>query len=110
MTKEFIDYSQMTNLEINKAVAALVGKIGEEGMIQYPMGLFDPTHTPNFCEVDEYAFPIILENKISINWVGTYWQILSPLNRFVGGEIAFDDHEVLRVAMICFLKMNRRES
>ncbi|CNF19204.1 DUF2591 family protein [Yersinia enterocolitica] len=124
------DYSAMSDFEINKAVAIHLGmkpfdeETGWQGLTKEPyvdvvvrgagrLGGF------NSCNKAADAWPIIVENKISLNWSETekLWCA------HVGGVMTegcwcwdddpshhHDDSNPLRAAMIVFLMMKYREA
>lgn len=102
------DYSAMSDFEINKAVAISIGGFHEEDMFEPEQTIFrrfnhiigktyakfDPCNNP------ADAWPIILENKISINhWCTGEWTADA-----IDGDFVFSDTP-LRAAMIVYLQM-----
>ncbi|MGP2833579.1 phage protein NinX family protein [Serratia nevei] len=99
------DYSKMSDFEIDKAVAEITGDskpTDEEWGINRII--------PDYCNNPSDAWPIIVENKINIEW-----------HEWKGGEFkpyalnnetmksSYDD-KPLRAAMIVFLMMKDAES
>lgn len=104
--KSMTEYSQMSDFEINKAVAF---HIGLSTVIFAENGEFSPCKTP------ADAWSIIVENKISINHdKHSGWSASSDFVFTTNGEYRFDkvcDHEnPLRAAMIVFLMMQDAEN
>ncbi|WP_145585557.1 phage protein NinX family protein [Yersinia rochesterensis] len=109
------DYSAMSDFEINKAVANIVfsGEIPRMQEDSLEFGIL------NYCKNPEQAWPIIAENKISLNWS----EIEKEWCAHVAGVMTegcwcwdddpahhHDDSNPLRAAMIVFLMMKDRES
>ena len=125
------DYSKMSDFEINKLVAIATGhkqlgslgwrglKDGEfnEVMVRGPLkiGGFDPCNNP------ADAWPIIINNKISIVSLDNKW-IAAPVDTVIDGitgdsEVCFyasydavSDANPLRAAMIVFLMMQESKN
>lgn len=110
-----MDYSQLSDFEINKRVADIVMNgtwhvkpshpdnvtggwlYGSNGIQTYDL--------PDYCSNPADAWPIITENKISI-----YAAVLCDSRGMWGAEASFTDHyhfhnNALRAAMIVFLMM-----
>ncbi|WP_368912960.1 phage protein NinX family protein [Providencia stuartii] len=102
-------YTELSDFEINKKVANKLGfqsEIRENGAwlfnkIWIP---FDPCNEPG------QAMPIIIENKICMNYVDS--DIGWGACHFYGekGELEVYDKNYYRVAMICFLLMKDAEN
>ncbi len=123
------DYSELSNFEINKAVADIATNgtwhlepshpnnttggwlYGSNGIQTYPM--------PDYCNNPADAWPIIVENRISLNWSETEKSWCAH----VGGVMTegcwcwdddpshhHDGSNPLRAAMVTFLMMKDRES
>lgn len=118
-----MDYEEMTDLEVNTAVAELMPYYSEveDGcvwFVQPPststesahdgLGFQDTTSTKiwaiefNPCENIHDAWPIILENKIDIINTGDTWTCSTKTDRRYGMA---RDKNPQRAAMIVFLKM-----
>ena len=97
-----MNYEEMSDFEINKAVSSKFRKVWTwKGKVYLSMTStkpFDPCNNPND------AFPIIFENKISTSPTGDSWICGSS----VFGTQTIDKNP-LRSAMICFLKMRDAE-
>lgn len=94
----------MTNLEINKKVAELIGEhLAEElpnGSLLLGLGAtlwhFDPCN--NWAD----AGPILERNKIAIEWASEKLVFAETIN----GDIVITDEFPLRAAMLVFIGMN----
>ena len=93
-----MDYSELTDFQINKLVAEKEFSLKGGGFIG-----FDETGFKDYCNNPSDAWPIILENGIcletySINslWFACYHDNV---------EIKFSDKNPLRCAMIVYLMM-----
>lgn len=115
-----MNYEEKTPFEINKAVAIAEGlKVAEiddsnnigmttEFHQKYPNTIWvtdgeSPWRQYDPCNDWEDGGPIIIENKISVSWVGTYWSATSPFG--VRLATVSDKTNPLRAAMIVYLKM-----
>lgn len=124
------DYSGMSDFEINKLVAISMGLQVQEIDDSKVMGMTSSYHQlkPNTCWVTsgnapwgQYApcndpadaWPIIVENKIDINWTmqrGKVSQSYARNSKPVGGEKhGYIHNNPLRAAMIVFLMMKGTE-
>ena len=109
-----MNYSEMSDIEINKLVAEASGiKILElidspaYGVIVGYEGQGEPvSYDP--CNSPADAWPIILENKIDIQWSGHSALCLSFTRS--DSSAMFRDESPLRAAMIVFLMMNEAKS
>ena len=114
-----MDYSQLSDFEINKRVALSLGmrvaELDDDHFYgggyhdEYPDTIWAGkpdeaweqicyTHSP------EEIMPLMIEHKISLSWTGSYWQALPPLSNHTGGVRGGKD-DPLRTGAICFLKM-----
>ena len=113
------NYEDKSDFEINKAVAWVLNlnvnstkdydgairiQVSEKpakgaggGRIGFHIEYYNP------CNKASDAWPIIVENKISVSWVGSYWSALAPLTNACNVGRSVDNP--LRAAMIVFLKM-----
>ncbi|HGF5927936.1 TPA: phage protein NinX family protein [Citrobacter freundii] len=113
-----MDYSKMSDFEINCAVAATLGKEcfhnshGEPGRRRkafvidercrdvYESGcwssdVFDPCNNP------ADAWPVIVSDRIGLNFVNGIWRAQSMMT----GWVEFSHENPLRAAMIVYLQM-----
>ena len=125
-----MNYEEMSNYEINKEVSKCwseisknlnledteitfndenetVYVISENGVFEWlPVTYFDPCNNPND------AFPIIVDNGISLVWMDakvSYYEA-HGINEEIWDEDWHSQHpNALRAAMICFLKMKDAE-
>ena len=126
-----MNYEEMSDFEINKLVAKANGKkVPSESEIKSSPYLSkdgDTLHSLNcdgarvqdtiihdYCNNPNDAFPIILDNGISIMAYedGVYWQAMSPFDSPLmekSTSFFFGGKNPLRAAMICFLKMKGEE-
>ncbi|MGI3480509.1 phage protein NinX family protein [Providencia stuartii] len=104
-------YTELSDFEINKKVALHVGgfalslTVVDDGYkTEGNRGNFDPCNNP------ADAMPIIIENKICMNYVDS--DIGWGACHFDGekGELEVYDKNYYRVAMICFLLMKDAEN
>ena len=110
------DYSKMSDFEINKAVTTALGMdvsgATEENNMMY--GYVD-----DYCNNPSDAWPIIVENSISIVSYGVEFSAEYGWSAFYGGVCVDYNHEIvsnfkidcgdknpLRAAMIVYLMMN----
>ncbi len=94
-----MNYEEMSDGEINWKVHHALNKV--------PEGHATIT-TCDYCNNWADAGPIIAENKINIEWRDSL-KVL-PMARGTGGCDSYQaDKNVLRAAMICFLKMKGAE-
>ncbi|RYM55633.1 phage protein NinX family protein [Serratia proteamaculans] len=113
------DYSRMSDFEINKAVAIMAGHhcyYGDGGYTNDGVnvtvkgngiiGWFNPCNNP------ADAWPIILENKITIFWGGGI-PVAKTIDGYLGRTPICNnvhvDRNPLRAAMIVFLMMKETE-
>jgi hypothetical protein len=91
-----MNYDQMSDFEINVKVHILNG------------GLNNNDPTPNYCNNPSDAWPLIVENKININWFLTCDKsepfVCAGLSAFNPREAKHPDNP-LRAAMVVYLKM-----
>lgn len=107
------DYSKMSDFEINKAVGSAVGYATgiepcfEVVIINKTGRPFDPCNNP------ADAWPIILENKITIFWDGGI-PVAKTIDGYLGKTPICNnvhvDRNPLRAAMIVFLMMKESEN
>ncbi|WP_337234051.1 phage protein NinX family protein [Proteus terrae] len=103
-------YNKYTDLQINELVATRLKKkclLTEESVLAYMDSgyrTFDPCNNPTD------AMPIIIENKICMNYLDS--DIGWGACHFDGekGELEVYDKNYYRVAMICFLLMKDSEN
>ena len=103
-----MNYEEMSDYKINRKVlwltrgenvVAYKDRKSPDGVLCHGMqGVFDPCNNPSD------AWPIIVENKISIGSSSDAWISGS---RIFGTQVL--DKNPLRAAMICFLKMKDAE-
>ena len=116
------NWQDKSDFEINKAVADLylpcdylfnyesetvdlvsyqtyLGAHGIPCEITKKYGEFNP------CNAANDAWSIILDSKISHDWNGSYWCVMSPLHGDRCSIITDSDKCVLRAAMIVYLEM-----
>lgn len=109
------NYSEMSDLDINKLVATLIlddfwvdgNSVMQHDFEQSQITGYDEEIEFDPCNDPQDAWPIIVDNKISISWVVSYWQALSPLQRHVGGFQ--DENNPLRAAMIVYLMVKEKQ-
>lgn len=123
------DYSKMSDFEVNKAVAINVG--GYQGHVEHMKhgvkesdrdshGMF--YFERDYCNNPSDAWPIIVENSISIVSYGVEFSAEYGWSAFYGGVCVNYDHEIesnfeiecsdknpLRAAMIVYLMMKDKE-
>lgn len=107
-----MDYSQLSDFEINKRVAQLHGGFALTLVVHdeppsgksFDPGRFDPCHNP------ADAWPIIVDNEISLNSYSGTWEASyeydAPIGAFGTDELvtkAIEGKNPLRTAMIAFL-------
>ncbi len=113
-----MSYEEMSNFEINKLVATLIGlKVSEFQYLDYcdrdeNVALLDRVNyqdtSADYCNNPSDAWPIIKKNLISVfcerqgQWVTEHTHGFSVI------EVRSENP--LRAAMICFLKMKDAES
>ncbi|MEX9815079.1 phage protein NinX family protein [Providencia rettgeri] len=99
-------YTELSDFEINKKVAEKLGLNFKDGVIvkNGEWFYFDPCNNP------ADAMPIIIENKICMNYADS--DIGWGACHFDGekGELEVYDKNYYRVAMICFLLMKDAEN
>ncbi len=115
-----MNYEDMSDFEINKLVAGIVtdgdvidycdmfkGPTDDCVQVIYKIGIHGEHY--DYCNNPSDAWPIIVENKINIEWRNS--MRLHPLAKGTGGNSChWSDKNPLRAAMICFLKMKDAES
>ena len=118
-----MDYSQLSDFEINKRVAEIIYRgfdinhPRELAVIQAPDNEADVVISTgssrewrNYCHNPADAWPIIVENKITIHAPMHYEDTRKWLAFDVHNSDAdFEDGNPLRAAMIVFLKMQDAE-
>ena len=119
-----MNYEKSSDFEINKAVAEALGfdtdsKYWQEGFdgkgTLLQLSESGKTHELNYCNNPNDAWPIIVENKISVNHSSIYgysfdgWEA-SAYNDTDGLISANGDKNPLRAAMIVFLKMKESDN
>lgn len=100
-----MDYDNASYFEINKAVAKALGNYycdGENGNSGIMCDEGDIVER-DFCGEPNDAYSIIIENKISIVWTGSYWVAMAPMSHSL--STCQSNTTPLRCAMIVFLKM-----
>lgn len=106
------NYEDMSYFEINCKVALYLGEsVSREHECMKSGSCFLLTEIMadrvefNPCNNPSDAWPIIVENKINIEWRDSLK--VPPLAKGTGGNQCWHaDKNPLRAAMICFLKMN----
>lgn len=109
-----IEWQEKTDPEINKAVKlALISKHEKETDFDNFFLELLKSSDLDYCNNPAFAWPIILERKISIMNDGETWEASidfdGDLNKQGTDEVLtkyFDDKNPLRAAMIVFLMMN----
>lgn len=106
MTEQPKDYDSLSDYEVNKRIA----EIRSEKKIGY----FDDGNwckDPDYCDDPKYAWPIILENRIDLEWnpddccAAKYYGERTPMKE----DIHYHNENPLRAAMIVYLKMKDTE-
>ena len=102
-----MNYSELSDFEINKLVAEALGLaikcLHDVVMAGGRIGGF---HTEvDYCNNPSDAWPIILENKINIEWFKDGERVLAS-NDNRHEDIIYQSSNPLRAAMIVFLMMN----
>ncbi len=115
-----MDYESMSDFDVNKAVAEALGyktfprfSYYGEFMENHPNSVwFQRPHQQHrehkdYCNNPSDAWPVIVENKISMSWSGSYWCVLPPFsfNHVCGMQTLDGEDGPLRCAMIVYLKM-----
>ena len=111
-----MDYSKLSNYDINKLVAIKLGYRVKDNF-QWEKDLcFVKAYKENeqikvfdYCGSPYDAWPIILDNKITVNPVGEAWQHKPHPDDYHYEDGVYNessDKNPLRAAMITFLKMN----
>lgn len=117
-----MNYSKLSNFEINKAVAMVVGRFkksdyseisgnfhsGKPSQDNYRVGVIH-----DYCNNPADAWPIILENEISIirdvstndSWeaIAKGWVTMKGFESSIDNKLCHVDKNPLRAAMIVFL-------
>lgn len=105
MTKRKPKYEEMSDLDINKMVAAKLG-------INFPVKPKEPYCSGDYCNNPSDAWPIIVSNKICIQWYedghGIYASASMATSDESNNSFISDDENPLRAAMICFLKIKEQ--
>ncbi len=99
-------YTELSDFEINKAV--FIKLYGEESLKDKDM--FDSFYRTDYCHNPEDAMPIIIENKIGMNFIGNIvgWSASHICES--KGELEVYDKNYYRAAMMCFLIMKDAEN
>ncbi len=118
-----MNYEDMSDFEINGRVGKIIFKLeGKEfrttnpmnNVVEFITGFGDEREFKYFngCSNPSDAWPIIVENKITISpqCNGEEWEACASMNDELRFEIEIWDKNPLRAAMICFLKMRDAES
>jgi len=106
-----MNYEEMSDFEINKAVSSKFRKVWtwkcEVFLSMSSTKPFDPCNNPSD------AWPIIVDNKITVDSKGAAWVhdvSVDDIHYEDGiGCDAYCDGKPLRAAMICFLKVRDAE-
>ncbi len=114
-----MNYEDMSDFEINGRVGKIIFKLeGKEfrttnpmnNVVEFITGFGDEREFKYFngCSNPSDAWPIIVKNKIAIDFIDGYGWTANPA---FNCSISVSCHdEPLRAAMICFLKMKDAES
>jgi len=112
-----MNYEELSDFEINMAVALVLDVYYAEGEMEPVVIIKDCTHImdADYCNNPSDAWPIITENRISLDAVEDehdserYWSAIAP-----GGSqfsaITWGSKNPLRASMIVFLKMQEDRS
>tara|TARA_Y100001956_G_C4088237_1_gene171702 strand:- start:32 stop:394 length:363 start_codon:yes stop_codon:yes gene_type:complete len=115
-------YEEMSDFEINRKVATVLGI--EMGVVQSSNNKFGTVNLLNGrifnpCNNPSDAWPIIVDNEISMVADGEGYYAIPPISHFATGgvsgrfdfesEYAVFGYDTPRAAMICFLKMKDAE-
>lgn len=111
------DYSEMSDFEINKAVALLTG-IKERDINEASRLIHRRFQLPNMrfyaffepCSNPADAWPIIAENRINVEWHEMKNDTFKAYALSNETMIGYYDNSALRAAMTVFLMMKDRES
>ena len=111
------DWQDKSKFEINKAVAEIDPRFESCIDVEFfanddngqavdvaSQGVF--ICTVDYCSNPSYAWSIILESKISLNWTGGYWCVTSPFSGVHFSIKVDSDADVFKAAMIVYLEMN----
>jgi hypothetical protein len=120
-----MNYDEMSDFEINKAVAKLkynhpsdpeyfkFYRLNNGSVVQVNAYKMWPQDL-DFCNNPSDAWPIIVSNNICIQWYddchGIYASASMATSDESNNSFISDDENPLRAAMICFLKMKDAES
>lgn len=119
------DYSKMSDFEINKAIAEykldgdwLLEPTDDRRFTFFNLGVASKrtAELPNYCNNPSDAWPIIVENKISVMFDrsveygdSSEWCLASsPCDRYIVDYVSSD--KLLRAAMIVYLMMKESEN
>lgn len=98
-----IDYSKMSDFEINCEIASLMGYTAKGFIHDLRSGVWNPCNNP------ADAWPIIEQNKITIMFEDDQWTAFGGMSIHHSREADWDfceyDKKPLRAAMIVFLMM-----
>lgn len=125
MTKRKPKYEEMSDFEVNQCIARIVtdGDVIElddmfpgpsEAAVQviYKVGIHG--EFVDYCNNPSDAWPIIVENKICIQWYedghGIYASASMATSDESNNSFISDDENPLRAAMICFLKIKEQNN
>ena len=104
-------YTELSDFEINKKVAENL-KLNTTAYERTEIVLFDDMDATPFdpCSNPTDAMPIIIENKIGMNFYNNElgWGAYHRCEEF--GELEIHDKSYYRAAMICFLIMKDAEN
>jgi len=109
-----MNYSELTDFEINKRVAEALGyteiTMGytTSSLMVEMKGLESTRRDVDYCNNPSDAWPIILENRIDIQWSGHSALCLGFINNNEDSIMIRHDNP-LRAAMIVFLMMKESE-
>jgi len=101
-----MDYSQLSDEAIDDKVF-FAKWVSDGGDVEYAKEILAMLHShgnaPRYCNNPSDIIPLMIEHKISLVWVGGYWQAQPPFKNHVGS--VNDDLNPLRAASIVFIKM-----
>ncbi|MCK6946295.1 DUF2591 domain-containing protein [Enterobacter bugandensis] len=111
-----MDYSQLSDFEINKRVGIALGKeimpddCQDFGLSGFPEVMLRNGDIKDYCNDPADAWPIIVDNEISLNSYSGTWEASyeydAPIGAFGTDELvtkAVEGKNPLRTAMIAFL-------
>jgi len=121
-SSEQINYDEMSDAQINKAIAHKLGVVLFMGIKDNGCGDLAPVTggTVNYCNHPSDAWPIIIDNHISISHEMARYSASSlvydkkyekgfNIFKHDGPMADISSNAALRAAMICFLKMKDDE-